>query len=123
MKKRLFSELFKLLIILFAGILYYIVILVTGFKIPCVFNYFTGYLCPGCGMTRMIISVLSLDFSSAYYYNRAVFLTLPVILSFLLYEEIKYIKSGNRKFSKASRIFFITEAALLIVFGIARNLI
>ena len=123
MKKRLFSELFKLLIILFAGILYYIIILVTGFKIPCVFNYFTGYLCPGCGMTRMIISVLNFDFSSAYYYNRAIFLTLPFILSFLIYEEIKYIKNGKRPFSKASHTFFILEAAILIVFGIARNLI
>lgn len=38
-----------------------------GFK--CVFRTLTGIPCPGCGMTRALLAVLSLNFSDAFYYH------------------------------------------------------
>ena len=35
------------------------------YSIPCVFNLITGYYCPGCGITRMFISIYKLDFYQA----------------------------------------------------------
>ena len=123
MKHRLFSAVFKLSGLLFAGLLYYIIILMTGFKIPCLFNSLTGLLCPGCGITRMILSIFRLDFFAAYGYNKALFVTLLPMLIILLAEEIRYIKSGNRKFSRFSCVFFTLEAVFLVLFGIVRNII
>ena len=123
MGKRLASELKKLGIILGAGILYYIFVTVTGFKIPCPFNLATGLLCPGCGITRMALSLARFDFASAFGYNKALFVTLPILFLFLLFEEIKYIKSGIRRFSKATQVFLTLEAVFLVIFGIVRNII
>ncbi len=35
----------------------------------CPFSYILGISCPGCGMTRSLISVLCLDFHSAFYFH------------------------------------------------------
>ena len=123
MEKRLASELKKLGIILGAGILYYIIVVTTGFSIPCPFTLVTGLLCPGCGITRMALSLARFDFASAFGYNKALFVTLPILFLFLLFEEIKYIKSGTRRFSKVTQVFLILEAVFLVIFGIVRNII
>lgn len=37
--------------------------------IGCPIKYFTGISCAGCGMTRAWLSILRLDFLSAFYYH------------------------------------------------------
>ena len=39
------------------------------FDLPCIIKLFTGVSCPGCGMTRAYMSLLRLDFASAFYYH------------------------------------------------------
>ena len=51
------------------GITYTVLIYTTGFGIPCMFNRFTGYLCPGCGTSRMALALLRFDFYSAFRFN------------------------------------------------------
>lgn len=53
------------------------------FNIPCVFLHFFGIYCPGCGMTRALLSVLRLDFLSALYYNPLVF-ALPYVILYII---------------------------------------
>lgn len=42
----------------------------------CPIRYLTGVCCAGCGMSRAAVSLLKLDFASAFYFNPLVF-TMP----------------------------------------------
>lgn len=66
---------------------YFVIILplMYYFKIPCVFRHFLGLYCPGCGMTRAILSVIHFDFISAFYYNPLV-IALPYVAVYILFD-------------------------------------
>ncbi len=95
---------------------YYFLNQVYHIGIPCPIHYFTGFYCPGCGLTRMIFALINLDFYQAFRYNPLVF-TLLIIFLFIKGIEIlfhKKIKLNN----------FTTYTLLIIVicYGIIRNL-
>ncbi len=46
-----------------------IVVLVLLLLYKCPFKFILGIPCPGCGMTRALLSCLKLDFVSAFYYH------------------------------------------------------
>lgn len=71
----------------------------------------------------MLTACLSGDFFAAYGYNKLLFITLPLILFVILAEELRYIKTGRHEMLKASKIFIYIEITLLIIFGIARNIL
>ena len=119
---RLKSDLRTLSIILAIGILYYLWILLTGIKIPCIFKLTTGFMCPGCGVTRMIVAATKFDFAAAFAYNKFLFVTWPILLLILGYSEWNYIKNGTRDIGRMNILLWI-ETILFIVFGIIRNLI
>ena len=88
----------------------------------CVFHEITGLHCPGCGVTRMISSILRLDFYQAFRYNPLVFILSPFLLIYgiiKLYEGMydKFIL--NKRFEKIIVTFVII---LLVIFGILRNI-
>jgi hypothetical protein len=64
------------------GVLIY-VLLLRLFDSTCIILSLFGFICPGCGMTRALISVLKLDFAAALSYHPLVFLMPLVILYFL----------------------------------------
>lgn len=41
----------------------------TGHGLPCLFRALTGYLCPGCRMTRAAVAILGEDFAKAWQYT------------------------------------------------------
>lgn len=123
MKLRLFYELKKLFIILSLGIVYYISFSFFNISVPCIFNKTTGLLCPACGITRMIAELLNFNFKEAFSYNKLLFILLPIIVIVFVYEEIRYIKTGSRTQKKLSTIILWVICALLILFGIIRNIV
>ena len=123
MRQRLLSEAKKGAVLISAGIIYYIIISQFETALPCIFNLLTGKLCPACGVTRMIESMLKFDFESAFGYNKALFLTWPVILAVFIYYEVRYIKTGVRALSRAFNILLWAEIILLLLFGVVRNII
>lgn len=56
-----------------AGLLYYLWGTLTGLFLPCMFYRATGIMCPGCGSSRMFLSMLRFDFVSAFWYNPGLF--------------------------------------------------
>lgn len=42
---------------------------ITGLSIPCYYLSVHGYECPGCGLSRMIFSLMKLQFGKAFLYN------------------------------------------------------
>jgi len=53
--------------------------------IHCVFRYFLGIVCPGCGMTRAAIAVLHLDFASAFRFH-PMFWSVPILFGAVLFD-------------------------------------
>ena len=111
----------KYSIILGAALAYLIFVLCFDFGIPCVFREITGLKCPGCGISRMFLSLSQLDFVAAFRHNPVVFTTGPLLLAYLATAEIKYIRYGERNMDKWE-IFMWGELALLLAYGILRNI-
>lgn len=120
-KDRLKKTVVKYSIIFGIAFGYLIFVLCTGVRIPCLFYELTDLQCPGCGITRMFVSLAGFDIASAFSYNPAVFITGPFIVAYLMCSEIKYVYYGNRSLGRWE-IFLWIELFLLICFGIFRNI-
>jgi hypothetical protein len=46
----------------------------------CLIKNIFGIECPGCGMTRAVISAVQLDFDKAIEYNKIVIIVLPIFI-------------------------------------------
>lgn len=122
MKKRLQNTMKKYAALLCIGLAYFIWVFFTGWSIPCVIHLLTGYQCPACGITRMMVALLSGQFLEAYSYNPFLFFNLPIILFCIGYADWYYVKTGKRITNKLSVVLWL-EVFFLVVFGIVRNII
>ena len=108
-----------LLFILFVS--YYIINTYFGFKIFCPFHELTGYLCPGCGITRCLFAILNGNFIQAFYYNRLVFICLPFSIILYLYDMYVEIFNKKKKFIVPNFIYILLLVVVLL-FGVFRNI-
>jgi hypothetical protein len=46
----------------------------------CLFKYFTGKECYGCGMTRAVLSVIHFQFENALKYNKLILIVFPLLV-------------------------------------------
>ncbi|MGZ1228442.1 DUF2752 domain-containing protein [Lactobacillus delbrueckii subsp. bulgaricus] len=93
----------------------------TGHGLPCLFRALTGYLCPGCRMTRAAVAIWGEDFAKAWQYTPLSLTLLPVFAFYLLYiyKTGRYIRKGEEDFKLGESVFLLLIA---ICFAIARNL-
>lgn len=54
-------------------------------KIGCVWNYFLGIPCPGCGMTRALIALLHGDVKTSLKYHFMLF-SVPILFLYILFD-------------------------------------
>ncbi len=123
MKERLYKLIKGYILIFAAGLLYALLFSEFNIKIPCIFNTITGYLCPACGISRMCVSILKFEFLEAFYYNKLIFLLIPLFCYFLVKWSIDYVKKGKITNSKIEKIIIWIVIVLLVLFGIVRNII
>lgn len=83
--------------------------------IPCIFYEITHLHCPGCGMSRAIISISKLDFYQAFRYN-ALIVLLPVFFGIYVYDDILCQKK------KIPQIVWVILLIIVILYGILRNI-
>lgn len=93
----------------------------------CQFHSITGLHCPGCGLTRSLHSALNGNIEQAITYNILAPIFFPIVLISMLRSLWSWC--WNRKLPAATkprplwmRYIPIALAALLIVFGILRNI-
>ena len=123
MKIRFVSEIKKHAVFLAIGFAYFLWVLATDIYIPCLFNLITGFKCPGCGISHMIVAFCRLDFRTAFLYNPLLFFILPILIIFYIVDRIYYICTGNRIiYGKKVTIFCYVLIALIIIFWIVRNI-
>ena len=118
-KKRIQKILLIILPILIIGFIYAIFIELTGMGLDCVIYENTGIKCPGCGVTRMCMNILHLDFKTAFSYNQLLFISLPIATIWLIVKMVKYIRTGDSDytiFEKMCTVIFLVATILFCVF-------
>ena len=110
-------------VVLLIGCAYTLFFLKTGIGIPCVFRLVTGWNCPGCGVTRMLISLFRLDLKSAYSHNAVLLCILPALVAVILRWIYLYIRYGSYRLKQIDRIVCIVLIAILSIWGIVSNII
>ena len=110
-------------IILFIPSYFFIKFLIDNLSWECPVLKYTGFYCPGCGMTRAFRMLLVGNVLGALKYN----LLAPFLLIALMYFFIKFycvkILELNLKFdAKKVKIFLTFSLFILIFFGILRNI-
>lgn len=118
MKKRLFV-LFLLMLLL---IIYLLVGEYFHIYLFCPIKKVLGLYCPGCGVTRMCLSILKGQFYQAFRYNPLVFVSLPFFCFYYL--EYLYCLSKGKKtrFALLEPGIWYVLIFVFFVYGILRNL-
>lgn len=122
MKKRAVLLSLWVLAVVFGGLGYYLWFSITGLGVPCLFYEITSLMCPGCGVTRLCIALLKLDFYSAFKANAAIFTMLPFWAAVFGAYAFRYIKNGTRKMLKWQEYVLYFSAAILVVYDVVRNI-
>lgn len=109
-------------VLLISGLL---ALVLNGYSLfSCLFNKLTGFYCPGCGMTRAVISFCHLDFIGCFRNNMLFFVFLPLVIYYIIrvirsYIDFALIVSIEQVYSK--KVVYVL-LVLVIGFGIIRNL-
>lgn len=87
-----------------------------GFQ-NCLLKLTIGYPCPGCGMTRAMISLLQFDFVHAFQYNPFIF-AVPFVVLGVAFKHTAFVQTilNNKWFSIAALIIVIVVYILRWVF-------
>lgn len=101
--------------------LYYLIVRYFHIGIPCLIHALFHVKCPGCGITRMFVSVLSGDFRDAFFYNPYIFISLPYLGYLCMKICCAWIFEKTVKQSKAENIILYAYLTGLVLFGIIRN--
>lgn len=126
MKERVTRLILTLSLLFVLGMGYAYFGVARGIAIPCPIYTITRFYCPGCGISRMLLSLLSGNFKVAFSYNPFVCLLLPFLLLFLCREMYYYIRGyrgGYRgRMRRLETMFWYGMIFVAVVFGIIRNL-
>lgn len=95
------------------GLIYAGFVSFTGYGVPCLFKVVTGWDCPGCGITRMLVSILHGNLYEAFHVNPVLFCLIPYILFRVVTAAKKW---------KVLRITDYSCVVILLAWGIIRNM-
>lgn len=121
-RKRLIRAASVFIAVLVCGFAYAFLCNLLDFGIPCFFRLITGFKCPGCGVSRMCISLLKLDLVSAWKYNAAVLCMLPLGAVVFVDVIVRYISCGVKIPHKWCSVLIWLMIAALLIFGVFRNI-
>jgi hypothetical protein len=110
------------IIIIVLLIFYSIFVELTHIAIPCPIHRLTGFYCPGCGVSRMLLSIIKLDFKKAFSYNQLLFILLPFGIFLFIESIISDIKNRTPLYKKINNIVWYILIAILLIYGVLRNI-
>lgn len=91
--------------------------------LPCLFYRMTGMLCPTCGATRAVISLVHGDFLQAFKYNAFVAVTFIPITIWIVFTALGIIINKKKWYDISIKklILILILIGIFIIFGIIRN--
>ena len=123
---RRFSRLLRVLgltaLLLLAALGYGLWVALSGHGLPCLFHRITGWLCPGCGMSRVMGALLRLDLPAAFSYNLLWPLYGGYVLFVFLSAAIPYVRHGKANLSPRPQWIHWAVLGVVLVYGVLRNL-
>lgn len=122
MKSRLIKTIKPIAVFLALGFIYVLIYRLTGFALFCPFRKITGLECPGCGISRMCLNLLRLDFYSAFRENPLVFSILPLYAILYIRQQYRYVRYNDNRTTKFESVFIYITIGLLIIFAVLRNI-
>ncbi len=122
-RKRLIRVITYTLCIVMAGFVYGIFAKYTGLAIPCPIYAVTGLKCPGCGVTRMCLAMMRLDFHGAFLCHPVLFLLLIPLGIVFAGSAMTYVKDGTKKLKPWQNVILYISIVLLVGYGVVRNMI
>ncbi len=114
--KKIYKVISKVVILIIVILAYYFLSQKYHIGIPCPIHYFTGLYCPGCGITRMIFSLINFDFYQAFRFNPLVFI---LLIGFFIWKLLEIL--FQKKIVLNNKITY-TLLIIVITFGIMRNI-
>jgi len=122
LKKRIKTLFFIVISVVFILIGYYFLyIYAPKFTLKCVFYELVSLKCPGCGITKMLVSFSRFRFIEGIKYNMFLGVTFPFVLWIFVYSGYLYIvdKKNGKVFDVSCFIYVL----LLLAWGIIRNIV
>lgn len=92
-----------------------------GIYLFCPIRKFLGLYCPGCGVTRMLLSLLKGNFYQAFRYNPLVFVLLPFLITYYLDYLYSFFKNKKTKFHVLEPSAWYVLIGIFLIYGILRN--
>ncbi len=120
-KHRMIQVIVSMLFLVAGIVLYVLFFTITDIGIPCIFHEITGMLCPGCGMTHAMSSIIQRDFLEAFSYNALSLTICPLIIMYFMLRALKYIKTGHEEFSFIEILFLIICLVICVWYFLFRN--
>ena len=108
-------------ILIFAGSTLLLLLSRGAFHFICPFREITGLRCPGCGNTNALLAAARGEFYDAFMCNPMFFPEAALAASGVICLSALYIKKARP--SKAVSAVFAAGAALILMWGIIRNII
>ncbi len=108
-------------ILIFSGLTLLLLLSRGAFHFICPFREITGLRCPGCGNTNALLAAAHGKFYDAFMCNPMFFPEVALAAAGVIRISVLYIKKS--RLSKAVSAVFAAGAALILIWGIVRNII
>lgn len=88
----------------------------------CPIKKVTGFYCPGCGITRMCLSILKGEFYQAFRYNPLIFVLLPFFFCYFIDSIFSSLRNRKPFFSRLEPYLWYFLIVLFLGYGLIRNI-
>ncbi|HEX2271570.1 MAG TPA: DUF2752 domain-containing protein [Pyrinomonadaceae bacterium] len=93
----------------------------SGFFLPCLFRFLTGFTCPGCGATRALHQLLHGHFETAFMLNPLFLLAIPFLLFALIRYSVIVMRGGVPRPNALPAPYIYAIFFIILSFWIFRN--
>jgi hypothetical protein len=93
----------------------------SGFFPICLFRFFTGFTCPGCGSTRAVHQILHGHIATAFMLNPLLLLALPFMLYAFLRYSVIVLRGGVPRQNVLPAVYIYAIFFIVLSFWIFRN--
>lgn len=108
------------LLIVIVGFTTYYMKMLGIIDLPCYFYKYTHLYCMACGATRLLTSILNLEFIQAFRWNPFMFISIPFYIYIWVECGAQYSETGRVK-DKTCTLLLI-YIVLFFLFGVIRNI-